>query len=125
MIIEAVDKEMTSRGYTKSGVKSDLLVNVGLVIEERTQTRETDIREAPVYYGNRNYSWQTQEVAVGTYRVGTVTIDVVDLKTSTMIWQGVAESVINEKRSLEKARKNIHKIMAELFDKYPVKSTQI
>jgi hypothetical protein len=47
--------------------------------------------------GTRNYSWQSNEKAVGTYRDGSVIVHLVDQATNKLVWQGVAESVLPEK----------------------------
>jgi hypothetical protein len=85
------------------------------VVEEKVQTRETTIRDAPMYMGQRNYSWQSQEVPVGTYEEGTVTVDLVDRKKNERVWEGVASSVIVKKD--EASQKNIADGAEKLFAK--------
>lgn len=47
MLRDAVTREMIAKGYTQSPTNPDLLVNIGAVVKEETQTRETNIRDAP------------------------------------------------------------------------------
>lgn len=121
MIITAIDNEMSSRGYIKKDDNADLLLNVGIVVEERVQTRTTDIRERPVYMGQRNYHWEAEEVEVGRYNVGTITMDVVDVETNQMIWYGVVERVVTEIQEDEKAKARIDDVVNTMFEKFPVK----
>ena len=93
LLKEAVDREMNKRGYLKSD-NPDLWINIGIVTEDNVQTRRTDIREAPVYIGQRRYSWQSKEVEVGRYRVGTVSIDVIDSGKNQQIWEGVVQGIL-------------------------------
>lgn len=111
-----VAKQLTNRGLTQVSSNPDLLVNIGVVVEEKTQTRETTIRDTPpTYIGQRNYTWQSQEVPVGTYKEGTVTVELVDQVKKEMVWEGVASSVIMKKD--EASQKNIADGAELLFSK--------
>ena len=101
----AIEQEMIAKGYTHTNTNPDLLFNIGIVVEEKTQTRQTDFRtDAPRYIGQRNYSWKSEEVPVGTYREGTVTVDLVDRNTNQRVWDGVAREIIpNRDDRVEKA----------------------
>jgi hypothetical protein len=114
---QAIANELNSKGYRESSSNPDLLVNVGIVVTQQTQTRETNIREAPRYIGQRRYSWKSEEVVVGKYRSGTVTIDLVENKKNNMVWQGTLEGIISEKQKNFEA--DINKGVATLFAKFP------
>ncbi|HEX8350648.1 MAG TPA: DUF4136 domain-containing protein [Hymenobacter sp.] len=58
---QAIRRELNRRGY-QPGDNPDLWVNIGVVVQDKVQTRETTIREAPRYIGQRNYHWQSQKV---------------------------------------------------------------
>jgi hypothetical protein len=49
----AIDKEMQDRGFSKSE-NPEMWMNIGIVIEDKVQTRQTNIRDAPLYIGQRN-----------------------------------------------------------------------
>jgi Domain of unknown function (DUF4136) len=119
LLQNAIAAELEKRGYTKSEVNPDMLVNIGVVVEEKIQTRQTDLRtDMPMYIGQRNYKWESKEIETGRYRVGTMTLDMVDAKKNTMLWTGVVEDIIPEKT--EKLQTTIDKGVAELFKRYPV-----
>ena len=61
----SITKQLQAKGLTASSTDPDLLVNIGVVVLEKIQTRETTIRDAPRYMGTRNYSWKSEEVEVG------------------------------------------------------------
>ncbi|OZI09480.1 hypothetical protein BWI93_03695 [Siphonobacter sp. BAB-5385] len=115
-IKQAVAREMNARGYQTYG-KPDLLINIGLVIQEKTQTRQTDIREAPRYIGQRRYSWKSETVPVGQYKEGTLSVELVDAQQNKMVWDAVGSTVLN-KRSRQPEQ--IDKAVGKLFDKFPV-----
>ncbi|WP_366970479.1 DUF4136 domain-containing protein [Rhodocytophaga aerolata] len=77
MLKEAIVRELSAKGFQQAQ-EPDLWVNIGIVTEDKVQTRKTDIREAPVYIGQRRYSWKSEEVEVARYKTGTVSVDLVD-----------------------------------------------
>ena len=81
--------------------------------EEKIQTRETDFSTDAVYMRTRNYSWQSEEVEVGRYDEGTLTIDFVDTKDNTLKCIGVARGVKVKKD--KNAPKNIANGLEKLF----------
>ena len=118
MLVEII-KHMESRGFEKVLENPDLIINVGVSIVSKDQTRETNVGDAPIYMGQRNYQWESKEVVIGTYTEGTVTLDLVDTQNEKMIWQVVGASVLSEKR--EKNRKRIIKAVKKMYKKFPVK----
>lgn len=118
---QAIAQEMKQRGYTQTSTQPDLLINIGLVVKEQIQTRQTDWRTdgAPRYIGQRNYSWKSEEIEVGRYREGTVTVHVVDAMRKQLLWKGGAKGIIPDKQNQLPALAN--EAMKELFIKYPGK----
>ena len=117
MIREAITREMIAKGYTQSSADPDLLINIGAVVKEQAQTRETNIRDAPRYTGQRNYSWKSEEVVVGHYKTGTVTIELVDRLKNSMVWQGVVEGLVADKPKTFQS--DINKAITGVFQKFP------
>src|SRR6478735_12466892 len=89
LLQDAIASQLSSRGFTRSADKPDLLVNIGLVVKEEVQTRTTNIRDAPRYMGQRNYHWESEEIEVDRYRVGTATVDLVEAGSNNLIWKSV------------------------------------
>ncbi|MGY2132134.1 DUF4136 domain-containing protein [Hymenobacter sp. HD11105] len=114
---QAIGREMTRRGYQQSD-NPDLLVNIGVVIKDKSQTRQTTIQEAPFYLGQRNYRWQSQEVKTGSYEEGTATVEVVDAARKELIWEGSVASILTEDAA--KLTNRINSAITTLFEKYPV-----
>lgn len=111
-----IASQLERRGLRLSA-EPELLVNIGAVVEERVQTRQTNIRDAPVYIGQRRYHWQAEEVPVGRYRQGTVSVHLIDRLENRLVWRGVAEGVIPENR--ERLRNDIENGVEELFQRVP------
>lgn len=119
LIKDAIVKNMMAKGFTQTSNDPDLLVNIGVVVDEKVQTRQTDFRtDAPRYIGQRNYSWKSQEIEVGRYRMGTGTIELVDHKQNKVVWKGIVEDVLPSKAS--KVSKAIEESVDALFKRFPL-----
>jgi hypothetical protein len=119
----AVINELDARGFRQAD-NPDLWVNIGLVTQEKVQTRPADFRTdgAPYYIGQRNYHWQATDIAVGSYQAGTATIELVDAKRKELVWQGTTTSVLS--RTPRRASKQIDKGVADVFARFPVPAAQ-
>lgn len=116
----AISAELGRRGYQQASSRPDLLINIGIQVEEKAQTRETDWRTdgRMKYMGQRNYSWKSEEIVTGYYKEGTVTVHVVDAAKNSMIWKGEVKDVLPNKAS--KVKEVASAAMKALFEKYPV-----
>lgn len=117
----AVATELINRGYQQIasdqiGSSADLLVNIGGIVNEKTQTRQTTIYEAPRYIGQRRYHWQSQEVPVGTYKEGTVNVHIVDARRNNLLWDAAVSSVL---RKGNVTPEQISEGVNRLFTKFP------
>ncbi|TGE27937.1 DUF4136 domain-containing protein [Hymenobacter metallicola] len=115
---QAVAREMERRGYQRADAP-DLWVNIGVVSQEKVQTRETNIQDAPLYIGQRRYRWQREQVPVRAYTEGTATVDVVDAARNERVWQGVAASTIGKDPA--KLVERINEGITAMFAEYPVR----
>ena len=104
LLKDAVARQLQARGLTQQGNDPDLRVNLGIVVNQKVQTRQTNLQtDPPNYIGQRRYTWKSREVEVGRYRQGTVSVHLVDARKNELVWQGVAEGVVPEKEvKLEK-----------------------
>jgi hypothetical protein len=113
----AIGNELERRGY-KLAENPDVWVNIGIVTRDKVQTRQTDIHDAPVYLGQRRYSWKSEEIVVNKYEEGTATVEIVDAARNEMVWQGAVASALA--RDYDKRTRRIEKAVETLFEKYPV-----
>lgn len=118
--MERIKKEVTvqmrQRGYQLTNDNPDLLVNLGAVVREKTQTRQTTIQEAPLYVGQRRYHWQSQEVPVGNYQEGTLNVHIVDAHRNALVWDAAISRVIT---SQPLANDELQQAVGRLFEKLP------
>ena len=118
LLKEAINKEMEGKGLKMVADNPDLHVNIGIVVMEQAQTVETSFTnpaDRTYYMGTRNYSWESTEKQVGTYREGTVIVHLVERASNKLVWQGAAESVLPEKEKNIPAL--IQEAMKTLFTK--------
>lgn len=114
-IKDEIAKQLTQKGLTQTSASPDLLLNIGIVLEEKEQTRETTIMDAPRYAGQRNYHWESEEVVVNHYKEGTVSVDFVDTKTNSRVCEAVASAVVVKNDAT--AKKNIASGVTKVLEK--------
>ncbi|MNR59902.1 hypothetical protein D3C85_1812610 [compost metagenome] len=68
--------------------------------------------------GTRNYSWKSETVETGRYREGFVTLDFIEGKLKTPLWQVSADGILPEKT--EQIQKNIDQTIATILKDFPI-----
>ena len=115
---QEITKQLESRGLARAASDPDLLINLGVVVNEEVQTRETNLRsDPPNYIGQRRYTWRSKEVEVGRYKEGTVSVHLVDSDRNELMWQGTAEAILRSKPA--KLQEQIAEAMEKLFSQVP------
>lgn len=117
MLKMEVAREMEQHGLKRDTANPELLVNLGITVEDKVQTRETNIREAPIYIGQRRYSWRSTEVPVGRYKKGMFALDLVDPADNKMVWQGKVEGIVPDK--ISELQEAISEGVTKLFERMP------
>jgi hypothetical protein len=68
------------------------------------------------FAGNRTGTATVEEIVVGT-----LAIDLVDAKSKTIVWRGMATKEVDVKANADKREKNINRAAEKLFKNYPPK----
>lgn len=113
---KAVAQQLERRGY-RLAAAPELWVNIGVMVASKTQTRETYLRDAPLYMGQRRYHWESQDVPVRQYQEGTTTVDIVDAARNRLLWKGAVARVVGKPDPQDAQLKAA---IATLFEQYPV-----
>ena len=116
--IEQMDRNMASKGL-KLDEDPNLIINVGVVVSQKEQTRVTDVRTDMNYVGQRNYHWESEDQVVGVYDVGDMTIDFIDTKKDELVWQASIEGMLTKKE--EKMQVRIADAVNKIFENFPSK----
>lgn len=116
-ILNAIDAEMTDKGFTKSE-KPDILINI--FTKSRQQVDVNQFNAGWGYgwgWGWNPWMWGGNNTSVTTTTEGTLYIDLVDAKKKELIWQGEGIGVLtqNIKHKDERIQEFVKKILA----KYP------
>ncbi len=107
-IEQAIEKEMIGQGYQKSE-NADLAVSWFVKVDVHHYL--DDHRD---YYG-RWRSENIREINWYEYKVGTLVIDLLDIKQNKAVWHGAISGNIE---GLKKVEEKINKAVRDLFDRY-------
>jgi hypothetical protein len=119
-IVNAVDAQLAAKGLVKadSSAQPDVLVAYHASFNRNLQiTGFSSGWGGYRFAASRSGSARAEEILVGT-----LVVDLVDAKSKTIVWRGVASREVDVKASPEKREKNINKAAEKLFKHYPPKS---
>lgn len=119
-IVDAVDVQLALKGLNKvhEGNQPDLLIAYHASFDKDLQITGFGSGWGGYRFGgSRSGSARAEEILVGT-----MVIDIVDAKTSTIVWRGTATKDIDVAAKPEKRDKNITKTAQKLFKHYPPQS---
>lgn len=113
-----ITTQMAARGYQVS-TTPDLLVNVFVKGTTKiTATAYTNGFGGPWgYYRGWGMGSSNTYVDVNRYIEGTMFIDLIDVQEKKMIWEGVAEGLINPRT--ETREQNLNDVVTRIFKDFP------
>jgi hypothetical protein len=118
-IVSAVDAQLASKGLSKvtAGSNPDVLVAYHATFNRDLQINGFSSGWGGYRFGpNRSGSARVEQILIGT-----LAVDLVDARTKTIVWRGIASKEVDVKASPEKREKNINKAAEKLFKNYPPK----
>ncbi len=94
-IKNSVINELETNGFEMVFSSPDFLIALQRSINSKVEITNWGYSYAPYsnYYGGYEY-WGTPSMSVYNYEEGTLVIDIIDPKTMTLIWRGVAQRVL-------------------------------
>lgn len=108
----AIEKRLAAKGYERvlTG-PPDLLIHYHASVNQKVDVYEVDAR-----YG---YCYGNCQPQVTDYELGTLVVDVVDAKTSKVVWRGWAQDVMNgvidnQERLEKQVGEGIEKMMLQM-----------
>ena len=124
---EAVDREMTARGYELGDTYTDFLINFYLETQEKIQSRT--VHSGPTYgvgYGHYGYrggyygTWggYSATTEITQYTEGTLSVDVVDNEREELVWEGVVTGRIREE-ALRNLKESVDTVTPDLMAEFP------
>jgi hypothetical protein len=115
-IVEAIDGQLSNKGFTKTESDPDLVVTYHAATHEEVDyDRPTYGSGGGPAYG----SLQTPESLDPPMRVrvGTIVVDMYEAKQQRRVWHGVGSDVVMDDPA--KTSAEIHKGAAKMFEKFP------
>jgi hypothetical protein len=126
LIVQAIERELTSRGLTKVDTNPDLKV-----VYLAATVPNLQVQNVPFYHVvNPAYSGMVGSATMNMWDVttGTLVIDLLDSKSDRTVFRGTITEVLQRapsadlKSDAKIVSKPINKGVAKIFKKYPVKS---
>jgi hypothetical protein len=113
-IREALERELTTKGYRNVSRDPDFLVAFFTAAEDRVAVQR--INE---YWGYRRYRgrWVTR-VHVDHYRLGTLIVDIVDPRGRELIWRGWATDAVRG-RDPERMENKMNEAVVRILREFP------
>jgi len=118
-IMEAIDKQMQAKGFTKVDSNPDMWVVYSNSIHDQKQVVGTGYNYGPGwgwgYWGGPN------TVTYNTYvtKQGTLVVDIADAKDHELLWRGSATDTISDNSN--KNINTLNKAVNKLFQNFPPK----
>lgn len=119
-IMDAVDAQLVAKGFTRVDPSANPDV---LVAYHASFNQNLEINGFSSGWGG--YRWgaaRSGSARVDQITTGTLVVDIVNAKSKTIVWRGVATKELDEKASPEKRDKNINKAAEKMFKNYPHKA---
>ncbi len=121
LLIHYIAEEMKARGYKQNEATGDLVVNMSLIMNDKTGF--TNYNQYYHMSGYRFvYTWgygYSGGYYQYTIKKGTLIIDVFDNRLKKLAWQAIGNGSVEEDEI--KRSKNIPHVIQKMFYKYPVK----
>jgi hypothetical protein len=115
LIKDAVNRELTQRGLKEVTKGGDLQISAGVMTHAVPQ-----VEAVWVSAGTQGMYYATPIATIGRYnRKGSLIVNLIDSKTKTSAWAGVAEENLNDMQGA--GLKKISDAAGNLFKKYPAK----
>jgi Domain of unknown function (DUF4136) len=125
-IVAAIDKELATKGLTKSEANPDVVVVYHVAFD-----KEKDISTYSSGYGGGygpyGYGWgggwggTTTNTTVRDILVGTMVIDMADVNKKQVVWRGMGVKEVNTTANPEKRDKSINEAVKKILKNYPPK----
>ena len=115
-ILNAIDRELTAKGMSKSD-NPDLLVNIFTKEREKIDVNQFNMGWGYGWgWGWNPFMWGGQNVATSSTE-GTLFIDLIDAKKKELIWQGEGIGYLNQNRT--EKEKRINEFVSKILEQFP------
>jgi hypothetical protein len=119
-IIKAIETQMTAKGFTMQE-NPDVVIDVHIKAQQKVSATATTSGMGYGYPWRYGYGggFTTTQVNYNEYTEGTLFINMVDMSTEKIVWQGIGTKTINENASPQKREETANYAVQQIFTKYP------
>jgi len=123
-IVAALENELKAKGFTKNDTNPDVVVIYHVATDKQ---QDISAYSTGPMYGAYGYGWgagwggTTTDVRVRDIVVGTLAVDVVDVKKKQLAWRGLGTKEIDTNAKPDKVDKNIAAAVTKIMKNYPPK----
>jgi Domain of unknown function (DUF4136) len=122
MIVEAIERELASRGFTKKDGDADVVVVYAAAVGA----------DVNMSYGSRGNTGAPQQTGMPigdtswSVAKGSISVTLMDAKSKNLIWQGSASDTLaaepsnDMQKDAKRVEKQVHRSVEKMFKKYPV-----
>ena len=116
-VMRAVDAQLSAQGLVRSEnpANADVLVAYHASFDKNLQINGFSSGFGGYRFGGMRSGTATVDEIV----VGTLAVDIVDAKSKTIVWRGIATKEIDTRANADKRDKNINRAAEKLFKNYP------
>ena len=122
-VLSAIEDQLFIKGYIKQvGGTPDFLVAYHAAVEGKLDTTVIDTHygyAAPSAWGYQMRPASYREVRAYAYEEGTLVIDVIDPKTSQLIWRGSAQAEVNRSANPTQKEKRVREAVGKILANFP------
>jgi hypothetical protein len=126
-IVAAIDTQMKAKGFTRSDASPDVVVVYHTAFDKEKDISTFSSGYGYGGYGPYGYGWGggwtggTSTTSVRDILVGTLVVDLADVKKNSVVWRGMATKEVNTTANPEKRDKSINEAVKKIFKNYPPK----
>jgi hypothetical protein len=123
-IVAAIEAQLAAKGLVRNDTTPDVTVLYHVAFDEE---QDISAYSTGPMYGGYGWGWgggwgtTTTDVRVREILVGTLAVDIVDVRKKQIVWRGLGTKEIDTKAKPEKRDSNINKAIEKIFKNYPPK----
>ena len=120
-ILKAIDVELYNKGFRKSSIDPDFIVNFFTKTNQKVNYYPSNnyygAMDVSPYMGSYHYanSWYLNSY---NYNEGVLFIDIIDNKQNELVWQGIGKGYIYSNK-IEKKREKINSMVGKILLQFP------
>ncbi|TDS65315.1 DUF4136 domain-containing protein [Myroides indicus] len=120
-ILNAIDQELTAKGFVKTDQNPDFLINIFTKAQEQVNITNNNFFYSPWGYGwGWHPYWGPSRTMVTTSTEGMLYIDILDTQKKSLVWQGVGTGYLSNSSKTEQKEKKIQEFVQKILAKFPV-----